>query len=164
MTDQPLRLSICIPTYKRAGYLNDVLTDLFEQPVELGPFEVLVGDNASPDDTPLVLHDWARRRPEVRYVRQTENVGVYGNLVTVYRLAKGRYSVYLADDDRLNLAEVAAYMDCLDANPNLVAAYSAWEYWDEQKGAAFGASHQLEEPLVFNRSNGAELFNALTTV
>jgi glycosyltransferase involved in cell wall biosynthesis len=159
--ESALRLSICIPTYKRAGYLNDVLTDLFEQGVDLGPFEVIVGDNASPDDTPTVLGDWAAQRPEVRYVRQTENVGVYGNLLTVYRLARGRYAVYLADDDRLNLAEVRAYMDCLDANPNLAAAYSAWEYWDEQKGSAFGASHHLDEPLVFNRTNGVELFNAL---
>lgn len=139
MTDQQPRLSICIPTYNRASYLNDALTDLFAQEVELGPFEIIVGDNASPDETPVVLHEWKRRRPEVRSVRQTENVGVYGNLVTVYRLARGRYCVYLADDDRLNLTEVVAYMDLLDANPNLVAAYSAWEYWDEQKGAAFGA-------------------------
>ena len=156
-----LRLSICIPTFNRAGYLNDVLNDLFAQEVDLGPFEVIVGDNASPDDTPLILRQWAQRRPEVRYVRQTENVGAYGNLLTAYRLARGRYSVYLADDDRLNLAAVRAYMDCLDANPNLAAAYSAWEYWDERQGSALGASHHLDEPLVFNRTNGAELFNAL---
>jgi glycosyltransferase involved in cell wall biosynthesis len=158
---EPLRLSICIPTFNRASYLNDLLSDLFAQEVDLGPFEVIVGDNASPDDTPAVLRAWAARRPEVRYVRQTQNVGAYGNLLTAYRLARGRYAVYVADDDRLNLAEVRAYLDCLDANPNLAAAYSAWEYWDEQKGSAFGASHHLDEPLVFNRTNGADLFNAL---
>jgi|HubBroStandDraft_4_1064222.scaffolds.fasta_scaffold67609_2 glycosyltransferase involved in cell wall biosynthesis len=161
MADATIRLSICIPTYNRAGYLNDVLTDLFEQGADLGPFEVIVGDNASPDGTPLVLREWAQRRPEVRFVRQAENVGVYGNLVTVYRLAKGRYCVYLADDDRLNLVEVRSYMDHLDRNPTFVAAYSAWEHWDERAQSSLGASHYLDQPLEFSRTSGAELFNAL---
>ncbi len=52
-------------------------------------------------------------------------------------------------------------MDHLDRNPTFVAAYSAWEHWDERAQSSLGASHYLDQPLEFSRTSGAELFNAL---
>ena len=49
-------LSICVPTFNRARYLDCLLQDLAAHIGELGfSYEVLIGDNASEDDTAGVV-------------------------------------------------------------------------------------------------------------
>jgi glycosyltransferase involved in cell wall biosynthesis len=57
---QPI-LSICVPTFNRARYLECLLQDLSEQIGNLGvSYEVLVGDNCSNDSTPEVVAKYAQ--------------------------------------------------------------------------------------------------------
>ena len=53
------RLSICIATYNRAGLLREALTNLTE--VCDDDIEIVVSDNASPDDTQGVINSFAGR-------------------------------------------------------------------------------------------------------
>ena len=51
--DDPPVLSICVPTFNRARYLECLLEDLASKIGELGcSYELLIGDNASEDETP----------------------------------------------------------------------------------------------------------------
>ena len=64
-------VSVVLPTYNRVEGLRRVLTAFEGQrPHEL-PFEVVVVDDGSRDDTPELLAGWRSRRFPLRFARQT---------------------------------------------------------------------------------------------
>lgn len=96
MNSLPL-LSICIPTYNRAGFLRECLSSI--NPEELdGEVEVVVSDNASTDDTLTVLKTFQATHP-LRYIVQPENLGPDRNFDAVVAEANGEYCWLLGSDD-----------------------------------------------------------------
>lgn len=156
-----ITLSVCLITYNRAKFLELVLKDIFRPNFFDVSFEVIVCDNHSTDDTAEVVSGFMKRHPEIRYVRQKTNVGAINNLHHAYRLARGKYSVYLADDDRLipqGLAETIRYMD---AHPDVVACHAPWEMWDDVNRQSYGRFYQMPEERVFGKSDAIDLFNMI---
>ena len=156
--DQP-DLSICIPTFNRAALLADTLKHLeFLNDFPLTT-EVVICDNASPDDTQAVVQAAADRLPNLRSYRQETNIGPMGNIGSVFRLANGRYATYLADDDRFvpePLAEVIGY---LDDNPEVVATYHNWFDWDLQNDKPLAEWNQFREIQTFDKGSFLDLYN-----
>lgn len=100
-TKRPL-LSLCIPTYNRADWLRVSLMALSPavQQAE-GLVEVVVTDNASPDDgrTQCVVEEAQAIFP-VNYHRHPANIGMNPNLLyTVSEHARGEYAWVIGDDD-----------------------------------------------------------------
>jgi glycosyltransferase involved in cell wall biosynthesis len=73
--DTPPLVSFCVPTYQRSRYLASLLECLAS---ELAGFpytyEVVIADNASPDDTRDVVAGFEARLP-IRYLRHEINIG-----------------------------------------------------------------------------------------
>jgi len=103
--NQPL-LSICIPTYNRAGLLRVCLDSIFFQFKDEGLkdlIEVVVSDNASPDSTEALVLEYQKTFPQLKYFRNPENIGGDLNLANSVVKASGKYAWYLGDDDALVL-------------------------------------------------------------
>jgi abequosyltransferase len=114
MNSLPL-LSICIPTYNRAGFLSECLASI--NPEELdGKVEVVVSDNASTDDTLTVLKAFQATLP-LRYIVQSENQGPDRNFDAVVTEARGEYCWLLGSDDVVQPGGVR----------NLVAALTSFQ-------------------------------------
>src|SRR5215831_10200855 len=99
-------LSICIPTYNRLGYLTQALDSLAPLRARLST-EVVVSDDGSSDGTRAFLAARAAADPGIRVIEQATRLGGLLNTAAVMRAARGRFAVYLADDDRLIVDEVA---------------------------------------------------------
>jgi abequosyltransferase len=111
-TRQPL-LTIAIPTFNRCGVLRQLLVSLSAQVPDDGSVEVLVSDNASPDDTSRVVEDARQKGLRVEYIRNAKNVGADGNFLQCYERAAGRYIWIFSDDDLLRpgaLGEILNYL------------------------------------------------------
>src|SRR5690349_12784486 len=91
--------SILIPTFNRAAYLKRCLRGVTADPSQ--DVEVLVRDNASTDDTPMVVREFAAD-PRVRCARNEVNVGPERNILRLASEASGDYVLWLTDDDQLN--------------------------------------------------------------
>lgn len=98
--DKPL-LTIAIPTYNRSRYLRELLSALHDQVVGESRVELIVSDNASPDDTPCVVGEFQERGLPVRYLRNVENIGADGNFLQCFEEARGKYFWLFGDDDIL---------------------------------------------------------------
>lgn len=86
-------LSLCIPTFNRAWYLEKALGYLCSQRIfqETDAVEICVSDNASSDDTPAVLARYqARYGNKVKFRRNKENV-YDNNFELALALASGTY-------------------------------------------------------------------------
>ena len=92
-------LSICIPTYNRSRLLAELLDSIIAQ--NMPELEVVVSDDASPDDTPAVVEGYRGRIAKLTYVRQPENIGLDRNFLAVVEAATGDYIWLMGDDDRL---------------------------------------------------------------
>ena len=97
MADEPL-VSICIPTYNRAGMIGKAIESALGQTYR--NIEVIVVDNASSDDTASVVAAYKDER--LRYVRNDTNLGLFGNFNRCVDLAQGVYLHILHSDDYIN--------------------------------------------------------------
>ncbi len=112
------RLSICIATFKRAGFIAQTLESIAAQ---LRPdVEVVVVDGASPDDTAAVVAPLAARHPGIRYHREPVNSGVDADYDRAVGYARGRHCWLMTDDDLLAPGAVARVLGALDDDPELV--------------------------------------------
>ena len=85
-----------MPTFRQAPFLPRALRSLLDQ--QLPDWELLVVDDASPDETPTVLAPFLGDA-RIRALRLERNVGTGAALNLATSLARGRYIAYLPSDD-----------------------------------------------------------------
>ena len=88
-------MSIIIPAYKVAPFINETLESVFCQ--DLDDFEVIVVNDGSPD-TPELEAALAPYRDRITYLKQS-NLGAGAARNTGLRSAKGKYVAFLDGDD-----------------------------------------------------------------
>ena len=110
------RLSICIPTYNRARYLAELLDSIIAQ--DRPDIEVVVSDDASPDDTVAVAEGYRDRIANFTLLAQPENIGLDRNFLAVVAAATGDYIWLMGDDDRIEPGGAARVLAALDRWPD----------------------------------------------
>src|ERR1700694_1651312 len=88
-------LSVCIPTYNRANLLDETLKCVSKQTVK--PYEVLIVDNASTDNTKDIVNRY--KRYGFKYIQNKKNIGLLNNINKCITLAKGSHIIFLHSDD-----------------------------------------------------------------
>src|SRR5579863_1226934 len=114
-TAKPL-LTIAIPTYNRASFLRELLAVLATELKDEPRVELIVSDNASPDETPSVVQDFIARGLRVGYIRNVQNIGADANFLQCFERARGKYVWIFSDDDLIlsgGVAKILSY--CEDA-------------------------------------------------
>jgi glycosyltransferase involved in cell wall biosynthesis len=95
---EPL-VSICIPTYNSARYLDECLESALKQTYQ--NFEVLVVDNHSSDETVSMVKTLATSEPRIRFEQNPRNLGEVRNFNRCLELARGEWVKFLFSDDLL---------------------------------------------------------------
>lgn len=113
-SERPL-LTIAIPTYNRAKFLDHLLSTLFDQIHGKHQVELMISDNASPDDTPSVVERYQNAGLSIRYVRNPENIGADRNILQCFELADGKYVWIFADDDVIEPTGLATVLTHLES-------------------------------------------------
>ncbi len=119
-------VSICIPTYNRAGMLQQSLQSALAQ--TFTDFEVIISDNASQDATESVVRSYSD--PRIRYIRNAKNLGHRANMNQCLALARGKYITILFDDDMMMPENVATKVEILSRTPGLGFVYSKYHLID----------------------------------
>src|SRR5688572_5875335 len=122
----PKLLTIAIPTYNRAAKLDGQLAWVDRN---LRGFEsqcdVIVSDNASPDDTPAVCAKWratfASRGVDVHINRMPTNVGPLPNIARCVELSTSRFTWVIGDDDEIAEGTLALVLAHLARDPDLAS-------------------------------------------
>jgi len=148
----PPLLSICIPTYNRSGFLRQTLDSVL---VTLGRVsakcELLVCDNASPDDTQAVLDEFRNRWPALKVFRNPKNIGEL-NFYTAIHHATGKYVWLLGDDDLVEPEFLPAVINRLAEDPDLVVCNHSINSADFSV-KYHHAFHSLHAPESFSDRN-----------
>lgn len=166
-----LTTSIVLPTYRGAAHLPAQLASLAGQ--DERPGELVVTDDASPDETVEVVERFARDAPfPVRVTRQAANVGVVENVSRGVAAATGDVVLLCDQDDAWKPHKVRTLVAPLRANADIVLAFADAELADEalrptsvklseHTGLAGNAARFARDPFAFllkrNRANGASM-------
>ena len=86
-----------MPVYNGARYLASAIESILGQ--TFTDFELIISDNASTDDTPIICLRYAALDERIRYVRNDRNMGASWNYNRVYALARAPYFKQAAHDD-----------------------------------------------------------------
>ena len=60
-----------------------------------------ISDNASTDNTKLIIDKYIEKYENIRYVRNVKNIGPDSNYLQCMKISKGKYTLLLSDDDIL---------------------------------------------------------------
>ncbi|MBO5557076.1 MAG: glycosyltransferase [Oscillospiraceae bacterium] len=118
-------VSVVCTAYNHAAYLRDALEGFVGQKTDF-PFEILVNDDASTDDTAAILREYAARYPAlIRPFYQEKNLYSQGISIydaVLYPAARGRYIALCEGDDYWTDPEkLQRQVDFLEAHPDYSA-------------------------------------------
>jgi len=106
-------VSVVVDTYNHEAFIGEAITSVLNQEYELGPFEVLVVDDGSRDETAKQLSAFTDR---VRVVRK-ENGGQASALNLGASLARGDIIAFLDGDDWWHPRKLQTVVEYLLRNP-----------------------------------------------
>lgn len=104
--------------YNHASFVEQALNSVLQQKTDFD-FEILVGDDASADETSKIIKNYANHYPEqVKAVIRTQNIGATRNLYDLITRAQGDYLAYLECDDYwTDPTKLQQQVDFLENNP-----------------------------------------------
>ena len=116
-------ITIAIPTYNRSGLVKSCVENALAQSYR--NIDVMVSDNASPDDTLAVLKTVNDKR--LRVLTNPKNVGAIENHAKCLREAKGDYLVLVSDDNILDAQFLEKCVRLIRQEPGLPIVLAAYD-------------------------------------
>ncbi len=147
-----MKLSVHILTYNSERYIKDALDSVLRQKTRF-PFEIVIGDDASSDDTFNIIEKYAKKYDNIKAQKNPENLGILKNFVSTLKRCKGEYVFDLAGDDWLsdeNALQILA--DALDKNPTYSFVDSGYDAFYSYKNK----KHFFYNKNILNKSTYAE--------
>lgn len=122
-------ISVVIPTYNRAGTLMQAINSVLAQR-DTQPFEVLVMDDGSTDNTPELMAK--TEDPRIQYVRLNHQGACAARNEGISR-AKGRYIAFQDSDDTWNPIKLSTQLKVLEETGADVV-FHAYQFHDRSTG------------------------------
>lgn len=108
-------VSIIIPVFNKVAFTVACLQSIMTRLIAEGPsFEVIVVDNASSDETPLL-----KKVKNLVYVHNEENLAFVGGCNSGFVKAKGEYVIFLNNDAEVTDNWLTSLYDTIESNPSI---------------------------------------------
>ena len=96
-TDECTEVSVIVPNFNHGQHLTRSIEALASQ--DCPPGEIIVIDDASTDDSVVIVERLATRFPSIRLFRNPDNLGVTRTVLKGIAASSGRYLAFAAADD-----------------------------------------------------------------
>lgn len=123
------RVSVVVPCYRYGNYLPACVRSILDQPgVDV---DVLIVDDASPDDSADVARALAAADPRVRVIVHETNKRHIATYNEGLSLVDGEYAVLLSADDMLAPGSLARAVAVMEANPRVGMVYGRTPHFQD---------------------------------
>lgn len=126
-------VSIRVITYNHGRYIAQCLESLVMQRTDF-PFEIIVGEDCSTDNTLEIVMRYRERYPDLLTVITSEtNVGAYNNTIRVAQACRGKYHAYCEGDDFwIDPLKLQKQVSLMEAHPEYAACcHDVIGVWEE---------------------------------
>jgi len=130
---QPL-VSVLMLTYNHGGYIAQALDSVLMQKVKFD-YEIVIGDDCSPDNTSTILLKYKEQYPEkIKMILRKKNIGATKNFVDVLKQCTGKYIANLEGDDYwTDENKLQIQVDFLEKSPEYSACFHSANIIDENE-------------------------------
>ena len=92
-------VSVCMITYNHGPFVAEAIRGVLGQQTNF-PFELIIGEDCSTDNTRNVVLEYRDRHPDiVKVITSEQNVGMNANAARVKAACKGKYLAFCEGDD-----------------------------------------------------------------
>lgn len=141
------KVSVCIPTYNYAKFLPEAIESVLGQ--TFNDFELLVIDDCSRDNTVEVVNSYVVNDSRLKFIVNSENVGMVGNWNKCLNEARGEYIKFVFADDLLTSPETLEKMvGVLDRNQTVSIVSAARKLIDSNSETIKIESRFKESSIV----------------
>ena len=159
MNDQILA-SIAVITYNQEKYIRETMDSLVKQQCNFR-FEIVVGEDASPDSTRSIVLEYQQKYPDlVRLMPAAPNKGLLINFGDTMASCRGKYlSICAGDDFWHNPLKLQKQVDFLEANPDYGVVHTDANVFNEKDRTTVENYNLHNQPNMVD----GEVFDALLT-
>jgi glycosyltransferase involved in cell wall biosynthesis len=144
-------ITTVIPTYRRPRLLRRAIKSVLAQTYPY--FQVFVYDNASGDETALVVRELAKADPRVKYHCHPENIGGFKNFAYGMEHVETPFFSLLSDDDVLLPDMYQVALAGIHEFPEAMMSAAATIFVDEQ-GRVLGVPTSSWRPGLYTPPEG----------
>lgn len=127
MTSTKYMVSVVIITYNQEKWIRQTIESILSQKTEY-PFEVIIGDDCSTDNTASICQEYEVKYENVRLIKHKENQEVVANWVSCVRECKGKYLMNCAGDDYWhNPNKIQLQVEFMEKHPNCVISHTDYD-------------------------------------
>lgn len=155
--------SVSIETYNQAEFIAQTLDSILYQDHSY-PYEIVVADDLSSDNTREVLLDYQKRYPDIiKIIFNEKNLGVIKNYFNVLKACSGKYIIDCAGDDYWLPGRVRAQIAFMESHDDVAMCYGKAKsyYQDRAKLSKKSFGRRIKNFKDLIESNGIP---ALTVV
>ena len=149
---QKTTVSVCIPTYNQSAFIEQSVRSVFNQSYK--PLEIIVSDDASTDDTLLVLEKLQLEISILKVLKNTKNLGITKNVNKCLKEAVGDLVVRLDSDDELCFHFIEKFVPKFEEFENVGYGHCAIQEIDEY-------NNHLKKRVLFRTSGVQSSSDAL---
>lgn len=145
-------ISVVVITYNQESTISRTLDSILMQKCHL-PIEIVIGEDASTDNTRVICQTYATRYPNViRLLCNQYNKGIVDNYFDCLLQCRGRYIADCAGDDFWTDPEkLEKELRVMEENKNVTMVITNWQYYDEQSHRTTPSRQQRHAPITPGR-------------
>ncbi len=151
-----VEISVCVITYNQEKYVSKCINSILNQDIDV-PFEIIIGDDCSTDQTRNILLNLEKVNPEkIRLVFHESNVGATKNIHIIRAKARGRYIFHCDGDDWYYPNKLSVQYGFMDQNQQYFVCWSSCDNYNECGNTIIGNQYHgnnleitLEDILAF---------------
>lgn len=145
-------VSIGMPVYNSSQWIAKTLDSIMNQ--TFADFELVISDNASTDNTPEVIQEYASQDSRIKYYRNKENIGVSNNYNNAFLKSSGKYFKWSSASDLCKPEFLKLCVEVLDSRADAVLAYPKTILFDPDTGK----EERYVDGLDLQEDNAADRF------
>ncbi len=132
-----------MPAYNRANLVGKAIDSVLTQEVD-ADIELLIGDNASTEDTKSVYEEYMRKYPgKITVFYRKENLGIGANWAALMMACKGKYIANCDNDDYWhNPHKLQLQLDYMESHPEANVLFTDFQI-------LYGKTGKIEEKHLY---------------
>ncbi len=91
------KVTVCLPTYNSGEFITQAIDSILEQTFK--DFELIISDDCSTDNTPEIIRSYLEKDRRIKYLQNSQNLGLFMNWNRCLESASGEYITVFAQDD-----------------------------------------------------------------
>lgn len=152
-------ISVIVPVYNVEQYLERCVNSILGQ--TFSEFEIILVDDCSPDSSPLICDELAKKDNRIKVEHLPKNLGLSGARNQGLKIAKGEYVVLIDSDDWVQNNYLQVLVDkAKSTSSEITACFVLWTSKEPKELLGFRPPQDIDR--LFNREEA--LINVLTTL